>query len=154
MSEESIYQQYMTNRNLVTTKLCHKKEKGNEDIAFIEDDILPSEKWLVAFEKNLNSGFSSGPVFFRQFYAPGFYEAYDIVATYSEKLQVKILWFQEKRNCGLPFTGGNYPDLESLCTYCNNFFNYRDPIPCPDAHCTAELCSRQCLQDHATLRHK
>ncbi|MDW0282725.1 MAG: hypothetical protein QN720_09495, partial [Nitrososphaeraceae archaeon] len=90
----------------------------------------------------------------RQFYAPGFYEAYDIVATYSEKLQVEILWFQEKRNCGLPYSGGNYPDLESLCTYCNNFFNYQDPIPCPHAHCTADLCSRQCLKDHTSLKHK
>jgi hypothetical protein len=134
--------------------LCHKKENGNEHIAFREDDILPYEKWLVAFKNNLNKRFLGEPVFFRQFYAPGFYEAYDIVATYAEKLQVEILWFQENRNCGLPYTGGNYPDLESVCTYCNNFFNYQDPIPCPHAHCIADLCSRQCLQDHTSLKHK
>jgi hypothetical protein len=131
-----------------------RKEKGNSEIAFREDEILPYEKWLVAFQNNFSPTFLEDTVFIRQFFAPGFYEAYDIVATYAEKSQVEILWFLEKRECGIPYLNSEYPELESLCTYCNNFFNFHDPIPCPDPQCFAKFCSRNCLQAHIDFKHK
>lgn len=131
-----------------------RKEKGNSEIAFREDEILPYEKWLVAFQNNFSPTILEDTVFLRQFFAPGFYEAYDMVATYAEKSQVEILWFLEKRECGIPYLNSEYPELESLCTYCNNFFNLHDPIPCPDPQCSAKFCSRNCLQAHIDIKHK
>ena len=57
------------------------------------------EKWIVSFIKsdNLNK------IYYRQFYAAGFYEAYDRVMTFMEKTNYKILWYKEKRKCGLYF---------------------------------------------------
>jgi hypothetical protein len=92
--------------------------------------------------------------FVRQFYAPGFYEAYDIVATYAEKSNVNILWFKEKQNCSDNYINNNYPALESFCTYCNHKFNHIDPIPCIDDDCYAEFCSKECTMDHYKMKHK
>jgi len=56
-----------------------------------EDDILPSEKWLVRFRNPNSSKSQQGSVFVRQFRAPGFYEAYDTVMTYAEKSNLEIM---------------------------------------------------------------
>lgn len=96
-------------------------KESNDEIAFKEDDILPYEKWLAAFRNGSNSEILEEHEFLRQFHATGFYEAYDIVASFAEKSQVEILWFLEKRECGHPYVNSNYPELESLCTYCNGF---------------------------------
>lgn len=131
-----------------------KQRKIQEKSEVSEDDIVLAEKWLVAF-KNPNSKKNPQPsTFIRQFYAPGFYEAYDIVATYAEKLKLNILWFKEKRICGYTYINNNYPQLESFCTYCNNKFNHIDPIPCTKVDCIAEFCSKGCMVDHYKIRHK
>jgi hypothetical protein len=127
--------------------------KKSGDAPFQEDDFLPYEKWLAAFRNGPDSRVSEGHEFLRQFRATGFYEAYDIVATYAEKSQVEILWFIEKRESGHPFVNNNYPELESICTYCNSFFSYLDYIPCPFPRCSSVLCSKICLQDHIGLKH-
>lgn len=126
------------------------KKSSNE--AFQEND-LPYEKWLAAFRNGPDSWMSKEHEFLRQFHATGFYEAYDIVATYAEKSQVEILWFMEKRECGQPFVSNNYPELESICTYCNCLFSYLDSIPCPFPRCNSVFCSKICLQDHTGLKH-
>lgn len=119
-----------------------------------EDEILLSEKWLVAFIDH-NSKKNIRPfVFVRQFYAPGYYEAYDTVMTYAEKSQISILWFKQKHNCGYPYLNRNYPMLESFCIYCNKKFNHIDPIPCINENCHAEFCSNTCMADHYKIRHK
>jgi hypothetical protein len=137
----------------VTPTNRNKKVK-DKDLAFSEEDIIPYEKWLVAFKNNNSKRFSRGSLFLRQFYAPGFYEAYDMVATYSEKFLVEVLWFKEKRNCGYPYLYQNYPQLESLCTYCNAMFNHIEPIPCSKTNCFAEFCSKECVLNHYNIRHK
>ena len=130
------------------------KKRGDNEIALRENEILPSEKWLVAFKCDSDTKSFEKTVFIRQFYAPGFYEAYDTAATYAERFQVEVLWFQEKRNCGNPYTNYSYPQLESLCTYCNNRFSHQDTIPCLDPKCSATLCTKNCLQDHIAFKHK
>jgi hypothetical protein len=132
---------------------CNSTNKKSKDEAFQEEDSLPYEKWLAAFRNGPDSEMSEGYEFLRQFHATGFYEAYDVVATYAEKSQVEILWFMEKRECGYPFVNNNYPELESICTYCNGFFSYMDSIPCPSPGCSSEFCSKICLQDHVGFRH-
>lgn len=122
--------------------------------AISEDKILLSEKWLVAFKNPNSKKNPESSIFIRQFYAPGFYEAYDIVATYAEKLKLNILWFKEKRNCDDTYINNNYLQLESFCTYCNNKFNNIDPIPCIKEDCVAEFCSKECIRDHYKMRHK
>lgn len=112
-----------------------------------DDDIILPEKWLVEFRDS--RGFS----FVRQFHAPGFYEAYDAAMSYAEKLTLEILWFKEKRNCGLEYLNRNIPRLESFCTYCNKRFNHIDPLKCADINCCSEFCSRQCAQNHQDLKH-
>ena len=79
-----------------------------------EDEVLLPEKWLVAFKNPNSKKNPESSIFVRQFYAPGFYEAYDIVATYAEKLKLDILWFKEKRNCGYAYINNNYLQLESF----------------------------------------
>ena len=136
------------NENQKQRKIKEKKYAVNED------EILPYEKWLVSF-KNSNSVKNPEPsIFVRQFYAPGFYEAYDIVVTYAEKSNVDVLWFKEKQNCARNYINNNYPTLESFCTYCNNKFNHIDPIPCTEDDCYAEFCSKQCTMDHYKMKHK
>lgn len=126
----------------------HEKES-----AVREDEILLPEKWLVAFKNPNSKRNPESSIFVRQFYAPGFYEAYDIVATYAEKSKLDILWFKEKRNCGYAYINNNYLQLESFCTYCNNKFNHIDPIPCITEDCLAEFCSKECMMDHYKMRH-
>lgn len=116
-------------------------------------DELAPEKWLVAFRNPSSGRGPDGSVFVRQFYAPGYYEAYDTVMTQAEKLGLEVLWFREKRSCE-PFINRNFPDLESICTYCNRKFNHSDPIPCSASGCSALLCSRECSSDHSRMKHQ
>jgi hypothetical protein len=131
-----------------------RKKKDDNEIAFRESEIVPSERWLVAFKCDSGTKYFEKTIFIRQFYAPGFYEAYDTAATFAERFQIEVLWFQEKRDCGTPYTNYSYPELESLCTYCNNLFSHQDTIPCLDPKCSATLCTRNCLQDHVAFKHK
>ncbi|MFQ5920948.1 MAG: hypothetical protein ACE5JV_02905 [Nitrososphaerales archaeon] len=117
----------------------------SKKIASDEKDLLPLEKWLASFRKNDRS-------FIRQFMAEGYYEAYDTVLTYAEKRKAEIVWFKEKRNAG-HHMNRNYPELESICVYCNAVFNDREPIPCKNESCETIFCSRDCMQEHYTLRH-
>lgn len=123
-----------------------RNTQGKETVINDGNVLLP-EKWLVRFRN------PRGLFFVRQFHAPGFYEAYDTVMTYAEKLSLEILWFKEKRNCGLEYLNRNFPQLESFCTYCNKKFNHADPIQCADLGCSLEFCSRQCAQNHQGLKH-
>ena len=117
-----------------------------------EDEILLDEKWLVAFQ---STKIDSGKVIFlRQFWAPGFYEAYDTVMTYAEKLGLNILWFKEKRRCGHPYINFNYLQLESFCTYCNRRCGSTDLLPCTNEECEAQFCSKECYLDHFKIRHR
>jgi hypothetical protein len=122
-------------------------------IAFNEDEIVLSEKWLVAFRSN-SRRYPERYIFIRQFYAPGFFEAYDKSLTYAEKLKLSILWLKEKRRCGYNYSNSNHPLLESFCTYCNRKFNDVDPVPCLNVDCGSNFCSKQCMMDHNKMRHK
>lgn len=120
-----------------------KKEAGSGD--------LPQEKWLVAYRNPSSKKGPEGSTFVRQFFAPGFYEAYDMVLTHAEKMNLEVLWFREKRNCG-PYMNRNYPELEALCTWCNRKFG-SDSVPCGHDSCDLEFCSRECMQEHRAHRH-
>ena len=105
------------------------------------------EKWIVAFIRPN----TLRKIYYRQFYAMGFYEAYDRVMTFIEKTNYQILWYKEKRNCGLYFTKKEIPFLEFVCTFCNNKFNNMEPIKCNFENkntCTSEFCSFNCRQEH------
>lgn len=115
-------------------------------------DELPAEKWLVAF-RNPAKKYTKGPVIMRQFYSPGYYEAYDTVLTHAEKTNLEVLWFREKRLCE-SLINVNFQELEAICTYCNKRFNHTEPVPCSDERCSAEFCSKVCMTDHNTMRHK
>lgn len=115
-------------------------------------DEIPAEKWLVAYRNPESKKHPEGSVLMRQFYAPGYYEAYDTVITYAEKAKLQVLWFREKRSCE-PFVNRDFPMLESLCTFCNKKFNHVEPVPCHHESCKAEFCSRECLVEHRKLRH-
>jgi hypothetical protein len=130
----------------------NKKRANRKKIASADD--LPAEKWLVAYRKAMYDSpkKAGGSVFVRQFYAAGYYEAYDIVVSHAERMNLEILWFHEKRSCE-PFFNKNFLELETICTYCNKKFNYTEPLPCTIDGCKAELCSKQCLADHCKLRH-
>ena len=119
--------------------------------AIKEDNIIPYEKWIVAFS---NPRKKSNKLSYREFFAQGFYEAYDTVMTYAEKLNVDIRWFKEKRNCGDLFTNHKFIELESFCTYCNNMFNHQDPIPCINKNCYSIFCSKNCMNEHISLLHR
>jgi hypothetical protein len=114
---------------------------------------VPLEKWLVSYRNPASKKHPGGSVFIRQFYAAGFYEAYDTVLTYAENMNMEVMWFREKRSCE-PFLNYDVPELESLCTYCNKKFNDLEPMPCSHGACKAEFCSRQCMENHLALRHK
>lgn len=116
-----------------------------------KQDDLPVEKWLAAFRNPSSSRGPGGSTFVRQFYAVGYYEAYDTVLTHAEKMNLELLWFREKRNCG-QYMNRNYPDLESRCTYCNRKFGH-EPVPCVASSCDSEFCSRECMNEHAFLKH-
>jgi hypothetical protein len=117
------------------------------------DDDVPLEKWLVGYRNPRSKKHPGGTVFIRQFYASGFYEAYDTVLTHAENMNLEMVWFREKRYCE-PFLNSDFPELESLCTYCNKKFSYSEPVPCRHEWCKAEFCSRKCLEDHLVIRHK
>jgi hypothetical protein len=105
------------------------------------------EKWIVAFIRPN----TLRKIYYRQFYAMGFYEAYDRVMTFMEKTNYQILWYKEKRNCGLYFTKKEIPFLEFVCTFCNKKFNNIEPIKCNFENkntCTSEFCSFNCRQEH------
>lgn len=125
--------------------------KGEKGIA--SGDELPTEKWLVAYRNPASKKHPGGSVFMRQFFAPGYYEAYDMVLTHAERMNLEVLWFREKRACE-PFLNRDFPELEAVCTFCNKKFNHVDPIPCNHPPCRAEFCSRECMTDHITMRHK
>lgn len=119
-----------------------------------ENDLVNSveEKWIISFIKvdNLRK------VYYRQFFAAGFYEAYDRVMTFVEKTNCKILWYKEKRKCGLYFANKEIPYLEFVCTFCNNRFNNIEPIKCNfenNNHCKSEFCSLYCRQEHFYYMH-
>ena len=124
-----------------------RREKG---VASADEPV--SEKWLVAFRNPSSRRHPDGSVFVRQFYAPGYYEAYDIVMTHAEKLSLEVMWFREKHACE-PFLNRNFPGLESICTYCNKKFNHSEPIPCPSTECLSQFCSRECLGEHSKIKH-
>jgi hypothetical protein len=118
-----------------------------------EDDILPSEKWLVRFINPKSRKTRQESTFVRQFHAPGFYEAYDMVMTYAEKSNLDILWFKEKRRCGDDYANRNFLEMESYCTYCNKKCDHLDPLPCANGNCSAEFCSKECALNHHFMRH-
>ena len=64
---------------------------------------------------------------------------------------LEVLWFREKRSCEA-FLNRDFPELESLCTYCNKKFNHVEPVPCTADGCSAEFCSRECMDSHQKLR--
>jgi MYM-type Zinc finger with FCS sequence motif len=117
------------------------------------DDDVPVEKWLVAYRNPASKKHPGGSVFIRQFYAVGYYEAYDTVLTYAENMNMEVMWFREKRSCE-SLLNRDFPELESLCTYCNKKFNDLESVPCRHEGCKAEFCSRECMADHISMRHK
>ena len=129
-----------------------RMEEGNRKKLASDDDV-PAEKWLVAYRNPESKKHPGGSVFIRQFYAAGYYEAYDTVLTYAENMNMEVMWFREKRSCE-PFLNCDFPELESLCTYCNKKFNELEPLPCRHEGCKAEFCSRECMANHLALRHK
>lgn len=132
------------------TKKNLKKKSANK----YEKEIIPLEKWLASFKNNNNRERINPRVLIRQFYAQGYFEAYDIIRTYSEKLGLEIIWFKEKRNCSHYFISKKFPELESICVYCNRIFNESEPIPCVQENCLHIFCSLNCLENHIILIHK
>jgi len=131
-----------------------RKKNKNTSTTKIEKEIIPSEKWLVSF-KNYNNNKSTTPqILIRQFYAQGYFEAYDIVRTFSEKLSLEIIWFKEKRNCSSLFINKTFPVLESICVYCNRKFNSNEPIPCKFEECIHIFCCISCMNNHYRLKHR
>jgi hypothetical protein len=55
-----------------------------------QDSDPPGEKWLVAF-RNPSSRSRPDSSLVREFLAPGFYEAYDIVMTFAERTNFEVL---------------------------------------------------------------
>jgi hypothetical protein len=132
-----------------------RKGKKNTSTKKVEKEIIPSEKWLVSFKdhnnhKNKNM---TPQIIIRQFYAQGYFEAYDIVRTLSEKLDLEVIWFKEKRNCSSLLINKTFPILESICVYCNRLFNGNEPIPCIHEKCIHIFCSLDCRNDHYRLKH-
>lgn len=124
--------------------------KGQGRVA--SEDGPVDEKWLVAFRNPSSKRHPDGAMFVRQFYAPGYYEAYDTVISHAESNSLEVLWFREKRSCE-PFLNRSFPDLESVCTYCNKKFNHAEPVPCISESCSAQFCSRDCMSEHSRIRH-
>ncbi|HET7642318.1 MAG TPA: hypothetical protein VFK40_02325 [Nitrososphaeraceae archaeon] len=115
-------------------------------------EIIPSEKWLVSFKKH-NKYDLNPKIIIRQFYAQGYFEAYDIVRTFSEKLGLEIIWFKEKRKASDNFLNKTFSMLESVCVYCNGMFNTNEPIPCLQQGCSHIFCSKKCMNNHFKLKH-
>ncbi|MGD1835325.1 MAG: hypothetical protein ACPKQO_06350 [Nitrososphaeraceae archaeon] len=117
-----------------------------------ENSIL-YEKWIGLFKSFRNSYNVKPKIFVRQFSAPGFYEAYEKVYKYSERMSVDVIWFKEKRSCEEFYRNKNFIQLEEICTYCNNIFNINDPIPCEIEKCNSIFCSRECVTMHKKIKH-
>jgi hypothetical protein len=130
-----------------------KKRKKIKSDNKPEKEVIPSEKWLVSFKNYNNTKGVIPRLIIRQFYAEGYYEAYDIIRTYAEKLALEIMWFKEKRKCSNLFISKKFPLLESICVYCNRIFNDLEPIPCLKENCIHTFCSTDCLKNHTRLRH-
>lgn len=128
-----------------------RKGKKNTSTKKLEKEIIPSEKWLVSFKNHNNKSMTQTII--RQFYAQGYFEAYDIVRTFSEKFDLEIIWFKEKRNCSSLFINKTFPILESICIYCNKIFNGNEPIPCIQEKCIHIFCSLDCRNNHYRLKH-
>lgn len=128
-----------------------RKRKKNTSTEKSEKEIIPSEKWLVSFKNHNNKSMTQTII--RQFYAQGYFEAYDIVRTFSEKFDLEIIWFKEKRNCSSLFVNKTFPILESICIYCNKKFNGNEPIPCIQEKCIHIFCSLDCRNNHYRLKH-
>lgn len=108
------------------------------------------EKWIIAF---LNNGKNRNKIIYREFLASEFYEAFEIVSDYIEKMHLTLLWFKEKRECG-GFLNKPISPLESICVYCNRIFNDNEPIPCKAINCKMTFCSRYCLSNHLNYKHR
>ena len=124
-----------------------KGEEGGAEDMVRELDAPMEEKWIVAYIKSD----ALKNITYRQFYAAGYYEAYDRVMTFIEKTGYRILWYKEKRKCGQYFARKEIPSLEFVCTFCNNKFNDIEPIKCGFEKknvCISEFCSLNCKQEH------
>jgi hypothetical protein len=117
-----------------------------------EKEIIPSEKWVVSFKKFTKNS-PTPKIFIRQFYAQGYFEAYDIVRSFAEKLGLEIIWFKEKRKTSDIFLNKTFTILESICVYCNGIFNTNEPIPCLQQDCIHIFCSKKCMNNHYKLKH-
>ena len=123
---------------------------------FPKDGIMESpleEKWIVSFIKSTNN---LNKIYYRQFYAAGFYEAYDKIMTFMEKTNYKILWYKEKRKCDPYFKKKELLSLENVCTFCNRKYSTLEPIKCnfgDNSICASEFCSFNCRQDHLYYIH-
>jgi len=120
-----------------------------------EFDNLPLlEYWVVAFLKSRGGR----KCLYRQFLAEGYYEAFDKVMAFAERTPYHILWFKEKRNCGIEFRKKFLSDLEFVCTFCNKEFNDIEPIKCnfktnEGMVCKSEFCSPKCNEEHSYFIH-
>lgn len=131
-----------------------KKKNKNTLPKKLEKEIIPSEKWLVSFKNHNNKESTTPQILIRQFYAQGYFEAYDIVRTFSEKLDLEIMWFKEKRICSSLFINKTFALLESICIYCNRKFNSNEPIPCINEECIHTFCCINCMKKHYRLKHR
>jgi hypothetical protein len=114
-------------------------------------DYLPLEKWIVLLRDNYN--IKQYPrVFFRMFLAKDYYDAYDIVRSYSERSNLEIIWFKEKRECP-EYHLMTFAFIEFFCTYCNRKFNDNHHLKCDLDECNAIFCSSICRMDHIKLKH-
>ena len=119
---------------------------------FYEDNNeIPYSKWIVALRIYKNH---KPTIILRQFYAKDFYEAFDIVSTFSEKTHLPIVWYKEKTECDGTIINKSISMLESICVYCNRMFNEIEPIPCKVKECSSTFCSRDCLTNHLQFKHK
>jgi hypothetical protein len=131
-----------------------KKKNKNTLPEKQEKEIIPSEKWLVSFKNHNNKESTNPQILIRHFYAQGYFEAYDIVRTFSEKLDLEIMWFKEKRICSGLLINKTFPLLESICVYCNRKFNSNEPIPCINEECIHVFCCINCMNKHYRLKHR
>jgi hypothetical protein len=72
----------------------NKKHSSRKSTA--SDDEIPAEKWLVAYRNPISKKHPGGSIFMRQFYAQGYYEAYDTVLTHAEKMNLNSVVPREK----------------------------------------------------------
>jgi hypothetical protein len=131
--------------------LKKREQREREIVSGVDEkNTIPYEKWIVSFSDSRKSNIK---ISYREFFAQGYYEAYDMVMTYAEKQRVDIRWFKEKRNCGNTFSKYDIMELESFCSFCNKRFNLQDPVPCNHDYCSSIFCSRDCMNDHVMLLH-